>query len=287
MKVIEILKSQNAYHELRQKFLGSHPWGNLLTFETAPSLPENWTEAKGVAYLSDPDLVDYRQLEAHEEPQEVREANICDSLLLQQGHWWPRIFMRQAFRTVLVQKAPSLSNQDVAYVTGCGGWARFSCVMAIQIGFRRVCLVCSDEAARDKMAQELTRQYFQVEMTGIPENELTLQPNNGSLLVNTQSHEANETLIEDLSYLNFLRAEGLVVDFDAASKDHNLLVEAINIGDKAVHPFELFGARDALFFAEILQESDPKTAEHLVQYQKDWTKFLDEQRLFQSDSTKV
>jgi hypothetical protein len=187
----------------------------------------------------------------------------------------------------LVQKAPGLSNQDVAYVTGCHGWARFASVMAIQFGFRRICLVCSDEVTRDKVAQELLRQYFQVEITGIPENELTLQPNNGSLLVNTQMHSENETLLEDLSYLNFLKAEGLVIDFDASSQEHNLLNEALNIGDKVVHPFELFGARDAFFFAEVLREADRNVAEHLGQYQTGWTKFIGEQGLFQPSSTKV
>lgn len=287
MKIVELFDVGSTYRDLRKKILDSHPWGSLVEFDHQEALPEHWRAEKDVVYLIHPDRYLEMRIEGQEEPQEVIDASAADSFLLQEGRWLPRIFMRQALKTLIVQKASDLSSQGVAYVTGCGSWASFAAVMAIQMGFRRICLVCSDEKRRDAVIEKLKRHYFQVDFIGIVDNELTLQPNNGTLLLNTQPHAENEMLLEDLTYLNFLRAEGLVVDFDLVSSEQNLLREAIHIGERVIHPIELFGMRDGFLLSFLFGGKDAKAKENLESFLAAWSKWLEESHLFQDSPTKV
>lgn len=287
MKIIELFDVGTAYRELRKKILDAHPWGPLVDFQYQENLPEDWRAQTDAVYLIHPDHAAKMYSEGQEEPQEVVEATAADSFLLQEGRWLPRIFMRSALKTVIVQKAPGLSNQGVAYVTGCGAWASFAAVTAIQMGFRRICVVCSESEQRQAMIEKLKRHYFQIDFIGIADNELTLQPNNGTLLFNTQPHAENEMLLEDLTYLNFLKAEGLVVDFDLISAEQNLLREAVHIGEKVIHPIELFCTRDGFLLASLLREKDAGVKENLESFLAAWRKWLAGSHLFQDSQTKV
>ena len=48
----------------------------------------------------------------------------------------------------------------------------------------------------------------------LSETEMTMQPNNGSIIINTLSHETESHILEDLPYLNYIKKEGLVVDLE-------------------------------------------------------------------------
>ncbi|MGZ5279399.1 MAG: hypothetical protein ACXWC9_05630 [Pseudobdellovibrionaceae bacterium] len=99
-----------------------------------------------------------------------------------------------------------------------------------------------------------------------------MQPNNGSLLLNTLQAESGGVVFEDLTYLNFLRKDGLVVDLPMNGQSNPLLEEAKHVGILQLSGGEIWGLRD-FFFLQALAVSLPSVSDYL----KDWSQFLQEE----------
>lgn len=157
-------------------------------------------------------------------PRVVDETRFVDFIELASGRPWARSSFRSAGAEFLGKGVPSLSSSMRAYVAGSGPWARLFALLAVEHGFRQLRFVVEDPAEVQDLIRELNRFCFGVEIQALPHVELTLQPNNGSLLVNTLASAENAELVADLAYLNFISPEGLVVDVH--EQDNLLLSEA-------------------------------------------------------------
>lgn len=133
----------------------------------------------------------------------------------------------------------SLDTRKKAYISGNGTWAREFCFVAAQIGYKEISLIQSkeeDDLNSMKIISELQKLLFGIRFTTVPESELTLQSNDGSLLVNALDSEKQQELTQDMSYLNFLSLQGLVIDINEqrqADQKNNLLVHESKISEIA------------------------------------------------------
>lgn len=204
-------------------------------------------------------------------PAEVIESGFVDSTVRSQGKLWVRCFLKEAIRQSILHKSPSLDTHAIAYVTGSDEMTRLAIVVAAHIGFRRIVVVTQTPEKATARVQQLQRLFFDLEIKVIKDFELTLQPNNGSLLINTYTPEDGEVVFADLTYLNFLKPDGLVVDLPFSPLSNDLLTEAEHVKVSSLTGVEIWSFRDFLFLRALLEE---KFVISWPEYLDHWRKFL-------------
>jgi shikimate 5-dehydrogenase len=207
-------------------------------------------------------------------PTEVRECGLVDAVVRLQSILWIRSYLRSALHQLILSHAPKLDTHSIVYVTGSDAQARLCAVVAIRMGFQKIVLISENYEEAQKIVLELTKNFFSLDFRVLRETQLTLQPNNGSLLLNTLPADTGGIVFEDLTYLNFLRKDGLVVDLPFAPAIQNpLLEEATHVGVRRLAGTEIWGLRDFLFLQELgaIQISATK-------YHDLWTAFLSEEK---------
>lgn len=202
---------------------------------------------------------------------EIMEAGFADSMIRENSKVWLRCFLREALRLLILKKSPRLDSHSVAYITGSDPMARMAAVVAAQLGFEKLVVVSSFAEQAQQFVENLKRLFFGLNVKILGENELTLQPNNGSLLLNTLSKEQNAVILEDLTYLNFLKKDGLVVDIPLDCEGNSLLDEALHVGIPLIDGVDVWGHRDFLFLQSLLGDNFKVD---LSSYLADWRSFV-------------
>ena len=210
-------------------------------------------------------------------PREIELLQSCDSVLRVQNRWWPRNFWSMALRESLVARAQQLDTHRVAYLTGTGGHAFASLVVLAQLGFKRIMWVVTKFGDNELQKQFFLKHFFGVSVEFIVGQGLTLQANNGSILINTLTYSSGVDFLQDLIYLNFLQKGGVVVETQLESLDSQLLIEAGSVGVHSVPAWYLEGARDYLLLQDLMSQDPTSQGEHLPEvgiYLEQWHNFL-------------
>ncbi len=201
-------------------------------------------------------------------PIEVIEAGLVDSVIRSNGKLWARCFLKEALRQSILNKAPSLDTHSIAYITGSDELTRLALVVAAHAGFRKMIVVSLDPELAEARVAQLKRLFFDLDIQVIKDFELTLQPNNGSLLINTYTADNGGEVFADLTYLNFLKPDGLVVDLPFSSDANDLLKEADHVKVLTLTGVEILGARDFFFLRAVLgSEMSLSLPEYLLAWQ--------------------
>lgn len=181
---------------------------------------------------------------------EVKDLGWADVLIREQTHFWPRLIQREALRLSIVRAAPHLDSHSVGYVTGKGPEARMAAAVLIQLGFEKLAILSDDPALVEDELQFLLKKYFGIQIRFLSEPEMTAQPNNGSIIVNTISHENESDILDDLPYLNYIKKEGLVVDLPFAKGPNQLIDEAKHVEMRVLNGVTVRGQRDYLLLLQ-------------------------------------
>lgn len=277
--MIQILELAEKPLEVRRQFWQNY--GSLkdkIQFidKDSVQLEGAWSEKKFQTVLADEKFSMQILPRFHELPAEIVESQCVDSVFYETGHWWPRCLLKTAIRYWITERAPELNIQEAAYVSGSGSYARAAIASLINLGYHKINLIDQNEELLNEMVQKLNRRFFKVDFRVIKDSELTLQPNDGSILVNTLEAETHGEFLEDLAYLNFISKKGLVIDIPYAEKDHNLILEAQQVGLKLVRGFEIRAFCDFLFLEKLhlLKANDQESylKESLEFFSKNTTK---------------
>lgn len=191
---------------------------------------DGWREEKCLAYFLSQDVSAEILGQATRLSSEVRSTGACDLLVREKETLWPHNILAEVLQELVVEKAPKLDTQAFAYVTGVGPWARTVIAELIQMGYSKLCWVADDVAVIQPAVAQMRDAFFGVQLYGLPSDDLTLQANNGSLLVNTISESENPEFVMDLAYFNFVKRGGLVVDLHLEPEEKSLLYEAGQVG---------------------------------------------------------
>ncbi len=184
----------------------------------------------------------------------MREASCFDFIHFQNEKYWPELFLMEALSQKIVLKAPKLNTHSIAYVTGSTAMVRLVIAVLFKLGFKQFNIVSDDLDQSALLVEELKRKFFSINITLIKNTELTLQPNNGSVLMNTLSFGSNSIILEDLYYLNFISKDGLVVDLNFFSAANNLVDEAKHVSILYLTGIEVGAYRDFLMLKSILKD---------------------------------
>ena len=161
-------------------------------------------------------------------PNRIVEIKTFDILIREHGEFWPHSILRDSIHMTIAEKYSALDTSSTVYITGLGAKARVAISVAVQMGFETVRIVTSTVSKSE--VQELQRKYFGVRFELLDSGALTIQTNDGSMLVNTLDLANNQIVSEDMSYLNFLKSNSLILDFNPVNVESALKTEASNLG---------------------------------------------------------
>ncbi len=184
----------------------------------------------------------------------VRESSCFDFIHFQNEKYWPELFLMEALSQKIVLKAPRLNTHSIAYVTGSTAMVRLVIAVLFKLGFKQFNIVSDDLDQSALLMEELKRKFFSINVNLIKNTELTLQPNNGSVLMNTLSFDSKSIILEDLYYLNFISKDGLVVDMNFFSEANNLIDEAKHVSMLYLTGIEVGAYRDFLMLKSIVKD---------------------------------
>lgn len=222
---------------MNRKF-GTVPSLRAREFWRGLSLPIDWVEGEIDELLKanlegifvNPDESESLLPLFKEVPKPVEECAFIDFVQIQNRKAIPRSFLRTFGSEFLARGTKAMNIKRRAYITGTGPWARLFSVLAVEKGYSSLAVIVEDPEEATDMIHRLRRFCFGVTIVPLRHSDLTLQPNNGSLLVNTLSPEAVPDLIFDLAYLNYLSTDGLVIETHQWSGPHGLLEESLGSG---------------------------------------------------------
>ncbi|HEY8269293.1 MAG TPA: hypothetical protein VIG33_00270 [Pseudobdellovibrionaceae bacterium] len=159
-------------------------------------------------------------------PTAVSWLEAADSLVLENGQWWPRLYLCDTLRTLVIHRFRDLDISLNSYVIGANKTGRAVAAALAELGFSHVSLVDEDAEKLDTEIKLLRRYLFGVQIEGILAQTLTIQEKPGSMMVNTLRMQSHDSILGDLSYFNFMKAGGVVIDISECTPHNQLLEEA-------------------------------------------------------------
>ncbi|MNK52438.1 hypothetical protein D3C87_713720 [compost metagenome] len=202
-------------------------------------------------------------------PSQVRSLGVVDSFFHDEGGWLSRIVAFEALRRVLVSKAKEMDIRSPAFVIGDGEKVRVSTAVLAHLGFADIYVVSENEEALRHNIEYISKSYIGIRFHSLLANALTMQALSAAILINTVDLSQDKALLNDLSYFNFMKREGLVLDYNLEGyPNHSLLEEAERAELKLLDCSEL-AAMMALLWFEYLNLDVKATNEDLSQVWSD------------------
>jgi len=204
-------------------------------------------------------------------PRRIGEVQCMDVLHKDaQGNWWPECYYREALHEGITQAAEDLDTSAVAYITGEGSLMRVAMSVLVQLGYRTINLVLENPDELTALSDTFKRLFFDTEINFLRNTDLTLQKNDGTILVNTMDLAQHKELSDDLTYLNFIYGVGLVVDTQGEQLTNPVIEEAKHVGLRVLGGDHLQAVADHRVLKSIL----PTLTISLPQYHQKWREFI-------------
>jgi shikimate 5-dehydrogenase len=159
-------------------------------------------------------------------PTNVNWLETADCLIFENKEWWPRLFLYETFRTVLIQHFSEVDTTLCAYVVGATRKARAAAAAIAALGFSHIRFIESDSERLETEMKLLKRYLFGVEISGVDPETLTMESIPGSMMLNTLPMQDHSTVLADLSYFNFMKQGSVVIDAAECTERNSFLAEA-------------------------------------------------------------
>lgn len=175
------------------------------------------------------------------QPTLVRNLQSLDSFFQDDGAWLPRMLYYEALRLVLIEKARDLDIRQPAFVIGRAEKMRIVASLLAEMGFSNIYLVSADADDLAQQQEFLSRRQLGIRFHKVPAEELTLQVVSAAIVVNAEDLYNDEALLSDLSYFNYMKGNGYVLDLHWEAEKNLLLEEARSAELKTLSPVLILG----------------------------------------------
>lgn len=204
------------------------------------------------------------------QPDLVRTLQAVDFIVKEQNKWFPRNFLYQALRKNLVEKGRGIDSRDPAFIVGYEEEAVVAAAVLVNMGFQKIYITGNNLLKLKEKTELLLRAYFGVQFFTIPSDHLTAQTIGAGVVINTMKVDLDKDLLRDMSYFNFMRRNGYVIDINMFPYPNPLLEEAERAALRVVYPIH-FAAQETFYCLENLGLLGSLKVEDLEQ---SWEKFL-------------
>jgi shikimate 5-dehydrogenase len=146
-----------------------------------------------------------------------------------ESSWWPRNYVCDGLRRVLVGAGRNLDTSGAVMILGATPYARAITSIFVKVGFRRFSIVDANEAQGFELIKDLERYYFNTDFQFVARGMVTQLPSVHTVAVNALAIGHDESSARDLFFFNFLKPGGLWLDL-AFQTHSTLAAEAAAIG---------------------------------------------------------
>ncbi|MEK2690693.1 hypothetical protein [Bdellovibrio sp. GT3] len=186
-------------------------------------------------------------------PTQVRLLECFDMYLPEGAKWYPRLLSYEALHKVLVEQARDVDIRMPAFVVGEGECLRIAAAVCTELGFAEIYLMGENITQLYREARILSRGNLGIKFKVLPMEELTIQPINASLIINTVQLDSESELLTDLSYFNFMTTGGYAFDLHLGNLQSELMDEAKQAELKALFPKDMLQALVETVFEKLKQ----------------------------------
>ena len=175
----------------------------------------------------------------HYQPANVSYLRAADSVIKENGRWELAASTLTGFEKHIRDNGTAIDLDYSVLIVGSGSASRFAIHALLKIGVKHVKISNQFSEQAKELITELEKKYFGVEFEYIPDDQLVLLPGTNSVLVNTTPLVDSNHILKELYYFNFLRPDGLVIDFTFLPLNTPLVEGAEQIGINAIRGYEV------------------------------------------------
>ncbi len=183
-------------------------------------------------------------------PADLMFLRAADCAVNQDGRWWLRSLLTEAIRRLIVFSKINFDLSGKAVVVGTGAGARASIMALVKLGLRHLNVVSIDKPAFEVLEKDFKRFCFNVEINYIAAENIKLLGREHTILINSTPIGAENTLLEDLTFFNYLKEKAFVIDLNLDSADSTLVNEALSLGKYVYTGLDLMVHKD-IYWIEI------------------------------------
>lgn len=163
-------------------------------------------------------------------PADLLNLKAVDAFVPDRGAWWPRCFYFEGVIRTLVRDLKDLDLGSGVFIMGATWQTRVIVAALTRAGFNKISLSDIDDTRGQKMVKELERLNFGSTFQYVQRSMVTQLPGTSSIAINVLSLVEFPEIVSDLSYLNFLRPDGIWIETEAYADDSALTIEAVSLG---------------------------------------------------------
>lgn len=227
-----------------------------------------YVEADALAVRIDPEVSERVLQQFPRLPTHVNWLATTDVLVLENKEWWPRLFNYETLRRVLIQQFPEVDTSLCAYIVGATHSGRSAAAALAALGFSQIRFVDHDSERIEAEMKILKRYLFGVDISSVDATALTMETIPGAVMLNTLPMQDHSTALKDLSYFNFMKSGGVVIDTSECTSRNAFLDEAESANLKILSGVQYQSQLDT----DLLQKLFPQ---HYMTYEDYCESFID------------
>jgi hypothetical protein len=190
---------------------------------------------------------------------------VIDGMVRTDYGWWPLCAMYESFGQLLIEVGQNLDARGNVFVAGSGGAARTAIIAFFKAGFRKFLVTNFREDEAQEMMSDIRRKFFGLQIDWVPVDQIVMLPGDTSVLVNCTPAVEENSLMVELSYLNFLKRPGYLFDMGRSKVPSVLVAEARDAGVHLINGVDI-GARSDVLWAKWAFQADLDIAEYVKEF---------------------
>lgn len=173
------------------------------------------------------------------QPAFISYLQAADSILKKGNNWELMASTVQGFERQVIMFGKNIDLNSSVLIVGSGASAKFAIHTLIKIGIKKIYVSNQFAEQAHQLIEELEKKYFGVKLEFVPEDQLVLLPGSNSVLVNTTPLVESNNILKELYYFNFLKPNGLAIDFTFVPINTPLVKGAQQIGIRTIKGYEI------------------------------------------------
>lgn len=169
---------------------------------------------------------------------------VVDGMVKKDEAWWPLCALYESFGKLLLDLGHDLDTRGSVLVAGTGGSARAAIAAFFKAGFRQFLLTHLEKEEAEQAIRDVETRFFGLKIQFVPKESIVLLPGESSVLVNCTSDATENSLLIELSYMNFLKRPGFLFDVNRNIKPSILVQEAHDADVKVIEGFQIAAQAD-------------------------------------------
>jgi shikimate 5-dehydrogenase len=184
----------------------------------------------------------------------VDQLGAGDCLIRKGDEWWVDAILYYVFTELFSRYGSLLDISAELLIIGAGATTRWSVAAALRAGFSYINISSKFDDEGMALVAALRKKYFGANFRYVPQDRLVLLPGTNSLMINTTPMVPSNDLLIELSYLNFLRPDGMIWDMVVSPAYTPLVKESEQVGIKCVRGCEVAALADSQWLAWVCKQ---------------------------------